>query len=61
MISRARFVEFMPRAIEIITRMRSEPNRFRFLNGIVDNDVFPAISHMKNALEYNLPGGKHAR
>jgi hypothetical protein len=59
-ISKKQFIEFMPSAIQLITK-GSTSSRMRFMDGIANEQLNPAVNHLQTALEYNLPGGKHAR
>jgi len=61
MISRQRFIQFMPKAVNLIRKSVSEPTHSKFMANIVSPQVAPAVTHLTNALQYNLPGGKHAR
>lgn len=61
-ISKTQFIDFMPKAVSLITSSLSErSNRFKYIGGILNEQIEPAVLHLQNALEYNLPGGKHAR
>jgi len=60
--SRQQFIDFMPRAISLISHsLTAQQTQFRFLDGLLNSQIDPAISHLQKSLEYNLPGGKHAR
>ena len=48
-------------AVNLIRKSVAEPSQSKFMTNIVSPQVAPAVTHLTNALEYNLPGGKHAR
>ena len=61
-ISKKQFIDFMPKAVKLITNsFKNERSQFKFMAGILNDQIEPAVSHIQEALEYNLPGGKHAR
>lgn len=57
-LSKAQFAEFLPKVIDICAQ-----NKLATLsNGIVKSDLLkPANDHLREALKYNLPGGKMTR